>query len=146
MKRLTIAMMLTLLVAGLAIGCSSAPEAPAAPAAPAPSFSEREVIAIARGSSGIGCTAVSFDTEHQYYGWDDEDDYTFSNFAHSESATFKPNGLWLVRTKTSYNVEAHNAINTINTINGVLPRGKSDYLEFECNVLVDDANGKVRPN
>ena len=43
-------MMLTLLVAGLAIGCSSATEAPAAPAAPVPNLSENEAIAIARSS------------------------------------------------------------------------------------------------
>ena len=44
MRTGTLAMMVTLLVVGLAIGCSSAPEAPAA------NLSEKEAIAIARSS------------------------------------------------------------------------------------------------
>ena len=55
---------------------------------------------------------------------DDESDYTFSNLVHSEFATFKPNGLRLVRAKTSYNVEAHYAVGTNK---GTLKQGKSDY-------------------
>jgi len=134
-------MMLTLLVAGLVIGCSSEPAAPAAPAAPVPSFSEREVIAIARSSNSAG--SVCFDTKHQYYGMDDESDYTFSNYAHSESATFKPNGLWLVRAKTTYDIEAHHAVGTNK---GTLGPGETNHLVYECNLLVDDATGKVSRN
>ena len=71
---------------------------------------------------------------------DDESDYTFSNLVHSEFATFKPNGLWLVRAKTSYNAEAHYAVGTNK---GTLKQGKSDYSVYECNLLVNDAIGKV---
>ena len=127
------------MVAGLVIGCSSAPAAPAAPAAPVLSFSEREVIDIARSSVG----GVCFDTKHQYYGNNDASDYKFSNFAHSESATFKPNGLWLVRAKTSYDVKA---IYTFGTNKGFLKPGESDHLVYECNLLVNDATGKVTEN
>ena len=91
-------MMLTLLVAGLAIGCSSAPEAPAAPAAPAAqvaNLTEKEAIAIARsserGSSGCFQTEMP---ENTVSGRPPNESYKkFTDFTHSESASFKPSGF-----------------------------------------------------
>ena len=133
MKVRTIAMMLTLLVAGLAIGCSSAPEAPV------PNFSEQEAIAIARSyqkhlnsqrNSLIG-RDYCFATEGA-----NTVDYVYTDFRHTESASFKANGLWLVTTKTSAYSERRNKS---------LPADSGSY-ELDCIYLVDDSTGKVRPN
>ena len=150
-----LAMMLTLLVASLAIGCSSAPETPSAPV---PNFSESEVIALARSAVGRTC----FDTSHRYSGSDEERSQTFTDFRYSESARFKPNGLWLVQAKTSYNIKAYIAmrdqrsrsgkleyaikdgLTAMGTFKGAVQQG--DRSIYECIVLVNDATGKVTQN
>ena len=123
MKTRTIIMMLTLLVAGLAIGCSSAPEQ---------IFSEQEAIAIARSyEKNSEKPRPCFDSEGQ-----NQRDYEFTDVRHTASATFKANGIWLVTTKTSYNYERRNKS---------LPADSGSY-ELDCVYLVDDSTGKVRPN
>jgi len=89
-------MMLTLLVAGLAIGCSSEPAAPAATAAPVANLSEEEAIGIARSAVRARGTAVINDS-----CWRAKSSLT--NFAHTESATFKPSGVWVITIKNSWN-------------------------------------------
>ena len=130
MKVRTIAITLTLLVAGLAIGCSSAP---------VPEFSEQEAIAIARSyqkhldsqrNSLVGRN-ICFATERA-----NTVDYVYTDFRHTESASFKANGLWLGTTKTSYYAERRDKS---------LPADFGSH-EFDCLYLVDDSTGKVRPN
>jgi hypothetical protein len=129
MKVRTIAMILTLLVAGLAIGCSSAPEAPV------PNFSEQEAIAIARSYQKHSAKTEScFDTEGQ-----NPTDYDYTDFRHITSATFKANGIWLVTANTSYNYERRDKSKSYFG----RPSGSEEY---DCLYLVDDATGKVRPN
>ena len=130
MKVSTIAMMLTLLVAGLAIGCSSAPEAPAAPVA---NLTEKEAIAIAR-------TAYSKD-----YCWDTKPpsypyEKTRTNFSRSESASFKPNGIWVVTAKSSYEW----VVNRTTYPGGV--KGETGTTVNPCTYVVNDATGRVTQN
>ena len=123
-------MMLMLLVAGLAIGCSSAPEAPAAPV---PNLTEKEAIAIARsstqgtpvtGNSGPRCWLT------QPYLQPGEIS-TPNNFSHTESATFKPSGIWVVMAKSSWNWRKDKTGN---------------WSGGECGYVVNDATGKVTQN
>ena len=122
MKVRTIAMLLTLLVAGLVIGCSSAPAAPAAPAAPVANLTEKEAIAIAR-SAPSRCWFI------KAYVSPGQGDIT-SNFSHTESATFKPSGIWVVTAKSSWDYKNP----TTNS---------SGTSENPCTIVVDDATGRV---
>ena len=129
-------MMLTLLVAGLAIGCSSAPEAPAAPAAPAArvaNLTEKEAIAIARSSERD--TGGCFQTEapeNTVSGSAPNESYRkFTDFTHSESASFKPSGIWVVMAKSSWNWRKDETGN---------------WSGGECGYVVNDATGKVTQN
>jgi len=142
MKTRTLAMMLTLVVAGLAIGCSSAPPLPTytpyptyTPAAPTPNFTEKEVIELVRAyhekhriQHHLGlCFSKSEPNPHGYRYFD---------LSNTSSASYKANGLWLVKTQTLFNSQ---------------PRDTSepDLWErsgFDCVFLFDDATAKVRPD
>ena len=117
MKVRTIAITLMLLVAGLAIGCSSAPEAPV------PNFSESEVISLVR--------------DEAYRCW-----YTrvggqsVSDFTHTESASFRPSGIWVIEAKSYWKLKS------INTKRGYAVTF-SNQGPFECIYVVDDSTGKV---
>ena len=138
-------MMLTLLVAVLAIGCSSAPEAPAAPAAtaaPVPNLSEKEALAIARSSKlGNACfrTKAPEDEEDDRGSHISYEKYT--DFTHSESASFKPSGFWVVTAKSSWAWEEGRIVMSP----GKIP-GESGVAESECTIIVDDATGLVTSN
>jgi len=126
MKTHTIIMMLTLVVAGLVIGCSSEPAKPAA------NLTEKEVIELARTSESKEPRET-----RNYRCWYTEaprptyKDETISNFSHTASASFKPSGIWIVMVKSSWNWQ----------------RGftKGDK-EYPCTYVVDDATGKVSEN
>jgi hypothetical protein len=134
MKRLTIAMMLTLLVAGLVIGCSSASEAP--------NLSEEEAIGIARssgrGSSGCFQTKAPEDVRHESGSQVFYQSYT--DFTHSESASFKPSGIWVVTAKSSW-AWSQGRIVKISVENV-----ESGVAEPECTIVVDDVTGTVTQN
>ena len=143
MKVRTIAMMLMLLVAGLAIGCSSEP---AAPAAPVPNLTENEAIAIARSSEGgDGCFLTNSPKDTKYreelQGSSYRNRYTsFTNFTHSQSASLKPSGIWIVTAKSSWTWE-----------DGFISDGGKkpqigDVAEHECTIIVDDVIGLVTSN
>jgi hypothetical protein len=136
-------MMLTLLVAGLVIGCSSEPSRDdfmrqlaidefLTPAAPVANLSEKEVIGIARSSDLSGQSKWSIGgcwfTE-PYEG--NVGTYTYSDFSHTESATFKPSGIWVITAKSSWNWQ-----------HGV----DKGYTEWPCTYVVDDATGRVTQN
>jgi hypothetical protein len=141
MKISTIAMMLTLLVAGLAIGCSSAP---------VPNFSEEEAIAIGR-SYHRDAEKARFEQAQKTYAHfsynacfspttpapyinGDVKDFNYTNVRHITSASFKANGIWLVTAETSYDFvkKGYSA--------------DSGTRKWDCLYLVDDSTGKVRPN
>ena len=130
MKRLTIAMMLTLLVAGLVIGCSSEPAAPAAPVA---NLTEKEAIAIARSSEGMSPKTQGQSLSGCWYTKADTQGNIVINFSHTDSASFKPSGIWVVMAKSSWNWK-----------NPYTDR--TGYTEYPCTYVVDDATGKVTQN
>jgi len=136
MKTRTIIMMLTPLIAGLVIGCSSAPK---------PNFSEKEAIAIARTyDQKSEKPAYCFDTKGR-----NPNDYDYTNFRHTASATFKSNGLWLVTAKSSYNYERSESPSTDSLWwrqHLEPPNNFPESQEYDCLYLVDDDTGKVRPN
>ena len=152
----TIAMMLTLLVAGLAIGCSTAPlptytpYPTYTPVAPAPMLTEKEAIEIARAYYPThNCW------ERQLPGpeFETNANYTrkYSDFNHSESASFKPNGLWIVMAETSYitDMEWSDEYKEWHlSIKGLIPLHEqtADPTNGICTVVVDDANARVRPD
>ena len=136
--------MLTLLVAGLAIGCSSAPEAPAAPV---PNLTEKEAIAIARSSERDtgGCFQTEAPENTVGGRWPNESYRKFTDFTHSESASFKPSGIWVVTAKTYFKGEA--------SLQWPAIRPTPGYTEFvhdtwvhnpECTIVVDDVTGTVK--
>ena len=161
MKPRTLTMVLTLLVAGLAIGCSSAEDtvplptytpyptytplpmptytpyptyAPSATSAPMDNLSENEAIGIAR-------------TYHHKYGIGEcfstkKPDYEHVNFRHTASASFKASGVWVVTAKTEWG-----DMTDVDTYGGFL-KMRSDYItdEHPCTYVVDDATGKVMKN
>ena len=134
MKIRTLATMLTLLVAGLAIGCSSAPKAPAAPAAPVANLTEKEAIGIAR----------SYHYKHRIPGpcWLTQHPYPnsdFVNFSHTESASFKASGIWVVTSKAEWG-----DMTDVDTHGGWL-KMPSDYItdEHPFTYVVDYATGRV---
>ncbi len=131
-------MVLTRLVAGLVIGCSSEPAAPVA------NLTESEAIAIARSSEdGEGCfrTTAPEDTKRKgvfYQG--------FTNFTHSQSASFKPSGIWIVTAKSSWAWEEGRIFDSdIPNWSEKKPED-SGVTENECTVVVDDATGLVTSN
>ena len=149
-------MMLTLLVAVLAIGCSSAPEAPAAPAAtaaPVSNLSEKEALAIARSSKlGNACfrTKAPEDEEDDRGSHISYEKYT--DFTHSESASFKPSGIWVVTAKTSWNWE-RGTIKIVDATRRPVTIDEDEKYPVdsgssspECIIAVDDATGKVTSN
>ena len=57
-----------------------------------------------------------------------------SNFSHTESATFKPSGIWVVTAKSSWNwKDKYN-------------EDKTGYKEWPCTYVVNDATGRVTSN
>jgi len=129
MKTHTIIMMLTLVVAGVVIGCSSEPVA---------NLTENEVIAIARSSESRsllesqGTSGCWYTEARPYY----EAEIT-SNFFHTESASFKASGIWVVMAKTSWDSERPNSAAGTTIYN---PK------EYSCIYVVDDATGRVTQN
>ena len=124
-------MMLTLLVAGLVIGCNSAPEAPV------PNFSEQEAIANARSyQKHLNSQRNSLIGRNYCFATEGANtvDYVYTDFRHTESASFKANGIWLVTAETSYDFvkKGYSA--------------DSGARKWDCLYLVDDSTGKVRPN
>jgi len=121
--------MLTLLVAGLAIGCSSEP---AATAAPVPNLTEKEAIGIARSSDPKG----NSDYTNGGCWWTRpkivSSGTTPSNFFHTESASFKPSGIWIVTAKSSWDYED--------------TYGQHSSQNWPCTYVVDDATGRVTQN
>ena len=122
MKRLTIAMMLTLLVAGLAIGCSSTPKVPPTPV---PNFSESEVISLVRNEA-LRC----WYTEERFLK------HSISDFTHTESASFRPSGIWVIEAKSYWKAKS------INPKRGYAVTFSKEG-PFECIYVVDDSTGKV---
>ena len=153
MKVRTIPMMLTLLVAGLAIGCSTAPlptytpYPTYTPVAPVAMLTEKEAIEIARAYYRPDRTLVNetcWEREPPEDQLKNPENYTrrFFDFHHSESASFKPNGLWIVMGKTSYILEIEWP-----DVNKIVGRKISrDPIDESCLVVVDDATAKVRPD
>ena len=139
-----------LLVAGLAIGCSSAPEAPAAPAAPAapvPNLTEKEAIAIARSSERD--TGGCFQTEapeNTVSGSAPNESYMkFTDFSHSESASFKPSGIWVVTAKTYFKGESGKLWPAIRPTPGKTEIVEDTWVHNpECTIVVDDVTGTVK--
>jgi len=149
MKVRTIAIMLMLLVAGLAIGCSSEP------AAPVPNLTENEAIAIARSSEGADrCFLTNSPKDTKYreelqassyreelQGSSYRNRYTdFTNFTHSQSASFKPSGIWIVTAKSSWTWE-----DGFISDGGKKPQIEN-VAEDECTIIVDDVTGLVTSN
>ena len=135
MKVRTIAITLMLLVAGLAISCSSAPEAPAAPV---PNLSEKEAIGIARSSDPGGKSIYTHGGCWFTEPYDGKSNI-YSNFSHTESATFKPSGIWVVTAKSSWNWK-----NKYPSTDG--SGDKTGYTEWPCTYVVNDATGRVTSN
>ena len=150
MKIRTIAMMLTLVVAGLAIGCSSAqeisplptytpyptytPAAASATSAPIDNLSESEAIGIARTYHNKYGVGKCFSTK--------KPDYEQVNFRHTASASFKASGVWVVTAKTEWG-----DLTNYDNKGGWLPPS-SDYItdEHPCTYVVDNATGKITEN
>ena len=131
MKTRTLTMMLTLLVAGLVIGCSSAPEAPATPATSVPNLSEKEAIGIARSNTQHTCWV----TKEPGYASEQK----ISDFTHTETASFQQSGVWVVTANTSWNI--HETLRfSDKTVKRLIP------VEWPCTYVVDDATGKVTSN
>jgi hypothetical protein len=123
----TIAITLMLLVAGLVIGCSSAPEAPAAPV---PNLTEKEAIGIARSAVRARGTAVINDS-----CWRAKSSLT--NFAHTESATFKPSGVWVITIKNSWNEDNEDEVHTFKSGNTITKAVEKENL---CTYAVNDSS------
>ena len=123
MKTRTLAMMLMLVVAGLAIGCSSAPKVPPTPV---PNFSESEVISLVRDAD--------------YRCWYTEPwqtaEFTISDLTHTASASLRPSGIWVIGAKSSWTSKS------INPKRGYAVTF-TDHGPFECIYVVDDSTGKV---
>ena len=153
MKIRTITITLMLLVAGLAIGCSGAQEisplptytpyptytpaaasAPSAPSAPVPNLTENEAIGIARSYHVKYGISLCFSTKGP--------DYEHTNFRHTESASFKASGIWVVTAKTEWG-----DLTNYDNKGGWLPPS-SDYItdEHPCTYVVDNATGRVTQN
>jgi len=128
MKTHTLIMMLTLVVAGIVIGCSSVPAAPVAPVA---NLSEKEAIAIARSSEGMSQIYSGRSASGCWYTEADTQGNIISNFSHTESASFKLSGIWVVTAESSWNWKN-------STMAG--------YIEYPCTYVVDDATGRVTQN
>jgi len=141
MKTHTIIMMLTLVVAGLVIGCSSEPAAPVA------NLTEEEVIAIARSSEGRdGCFRTTAPKDEEYGPFSLIDYVSFTNFAHSQYVSFKPSGIWIVTAKSSWAWENGKIFDSdIPNWSEKKPED-SGVTEHECTVIVDDATGRVTSN
>ena len=129
MRMGTLAMMVTLSVVGLAIGCSSAPEAPAAPAAPVANLSEKEAIAIAR-SSDPGNEGKCWRTTEQKRV---TPGLIYTDLVHNESASFKPSGIWVITIKSAWNWEHKYS-------------DRTGSIEWPCTYVVDDSTGRVTQN
>ena len=144
-------MMLPLLVAGLVIGCSSAPlpthtpyptyppAATSAPATPVANLTEKEAIGIARSANSKGLERDKcWDTKKENHGRT-----TYSNFTHTESASFKPSGIWIVTAENSW-TETEEIYNPNATAK------QNSYVSFlteeseSCTVVVDDSTGEVK--
>ena len=120
-------MMLMLLVAGLAIGCSTGPK---------PNLSEKEAIGIARSAIRADGTAVSHAS-----CWRSKSSLT--NFAHTESATFKPSGIWVITVRNSWS-EKGEVIKEYGTASGNISRMVG--AEKSCTYAVDDSSGTFVSN
>ena len=141
-----------LLVAGLAIGCSSAPEAPAAPAGPVANPTENEAIAIARSSDGGECFMTeSYENSVNIHPYRKEVTYKdYTNFTSNKSASFKPSGIWVVTAKTSWAWE-YGTVKIIDSTRRPFTIDEnekysvgSDSSSSECTIVVDDATGTVK--
>ena len=143
-------MMLTLLVAGLAIGCSSAQEisplptytpyptytpaaesAPSATSAPTDNLSENEAIGIARTYHNKYGVGKCFSTK--------KPDYEHVNFRHTASGSLKASGIWIVTDKTEWG-----DLTNYDNKGGWLPPSREHITdEHLCTYVVDNATGKV---
>ena len=114
---------LAMVVAGLAIGCSSAP---------VPNLTEAEAIGIAR----------SYHYKHEIRGgcWATKPPPNggLVNFSHTESASFKASGIWVVTARTEWGNMDNSNVSDIRKI-------ASGYIsdEHPCTYVVDDATGRV---
>ncbi len=151
MKTRTITMMLTLLVAGLAIGCSTAPlptytpYPTYTPVAPVAVLTEKEAIEIARAyyppnRSILNKTCWERTPPESSIG--EGGSIRFLDFHHSESASFKSNGIWIVMGETSWIRETEWP--EVNKIVG--SKKYREPREHSCLVVVDDDTAKVRPD
>ena len=114
--------MLLTLASALIISCSPAPVR---------NLSENEAIGIARSSNPRN---LCFSTKGP--------DYKHTNFRHTESASFKANGIWVVTARTAWG-----DLTNFDAIRGWM-KPPSDYIsdEYPCTYTVDDATGRVTQN
>ena len=137
-------MILTLLVVGLAIGCSSEPAASVA------NLTEKEAVAIARSSERD--TGGCFQTEapeNTVSGRAPNESYRkTTDFTHSESASFKPSGIWVVTAKTCFtyfNGDAGKLWPAIRPTPGKTAIVEDTWLhDPECTIVVDDVTGTIK--
>ena len=116
--------LLLALMSAVVIGCSAAPTPVPTPIpAPSPNFTEEEVIALAkswekRGSAGPkDCFGGKGLLQGYVKG-------VIESYVTKPHASYKPNGIWLIRVHNSY------------TVQGVAR-------ERECTYRLDDSTGEV---
>ena len=68
----------------------------------------------------------------------DHDSTEYSDLAHTESASFRPGGIWVVEAKSSWTVKSGRWSGP-----GHWKVSTTDVGPFECIYLVDDATGQV---
>ena len=113
--------MLLILASALIIGCSSIPPTPV------PNVSESEVISLVR--------------DEAYRCWYTKSsertlEASISDFTHTESASFRPSGIWVIEAKSYWKLKS------INPKRGYAVTF-SNQGPFECIYVVDDSTGKV---
>ena len=110
--------MLLILASALIIGCSSIPPTPV------PNLSESEVISL-----------VKDEAYRCWYTKESTRTPSISDFIHTESASFRPSGIWVIEAKSYWKLKS------INPKRGYAVTF-SNQGPFECIYVVDDSTEK----